>query len=138
MWWSFYSFFWRLFWNKQKWLSKITCFNVLTHSSQCTLSLTPEILTIFCCFQEVEKGCIENEWVKKLKLYTKLFPERVRWTLDHLFTTTICKRIFTTDTLHWTNASSLKSISGVTLSENVVGWGTACMIVWLSFFLFSQ
>ena len=34
--------------------------------SQCTLSLPPktsEALTVFWCFQGVEKGCIGNEWV---------------------------------------------------------------------------
>ena len=33
-------------------------------SSQCTLSQTPENLTVFWCFQGVKKGCIRKEWFK--------------------------------------------------------------------------
>ena len=29
---------------------------------------TSENLKVFCCSQEVEKGCIENEWVNKMHL----------------------------------------------------------------------
>ena len=28
---------------------------------------TSENLTVFLCFQGVEKGCIENEWVKTIR-----------------------------------------------------------------------
>ena len=51
-----------------KWLASRIIISWLT---QCILSLPPEIsenLTVFWCFQGVEKGWIRNEWVKWCKM----------------------------------------------------------------------
>ena len=47
--------------------------------SQCTLSLPSENIrnrSVFWCFQEVEKGCTGNEWVKKEFIFNRLVANK--------------------------------------------------------------
>ena len=63
----------------------------------------------------------------KLKVCVELVPETLHCVLtwnfifDYLYITIIYKGIFTTGASHWTTASSLKFVSGITLSENTTG-----------------
>ena len=61
---------------------------------------TSENHTVFWCFQWLEKGCIENQWVKKdsaknyflviLKKSSKHYPRKHLWTTAFEFWKSIC------------------------------------------------